>query len=66
MNKRTLTMSYSGFNEPNAGNQANMSPQDACNNWKPVADTGLRLGSPAATQLRIKPSMITKWMIYIE
>ena len=39
-----------GFNEPNAQNQANMSPQQACDNWEPIVQTGLRLGSPAATQ----------------
>lgn len=36
-----------GFNEPDSGSQANMSPQQAASLWPRLESTGLRLGSPA-------------------
>lgn len=36
-----------GFNEPDSGAQANMSPQQAAALWPRLESTGLRLGSPA-------------------
>ena len=36
-----------GFNEPDSGGQANMSPQQAAALWPRLESTGLRLGSPA-------------------
>jgi hypothetical protein len=36
-----------GFNEPDSGSQANMTPQRAADLWPQLEATGLRLGSPA-------------------
>jgi RNA polymerase sigma factor (sigma-70 family) len=36
-----------GFNEPDQGGQANMSPDDALAAWPKLEATGMRLGSPA-------------------
>ena len=36
-----------GFNEPDSGAQANMSPEQAAALWPRLQSTGLRLGSPA-------------------
>lgn len=36
-----------GFNEPNRGDQANMSPQEAAHHWPQLESTGRRLVSPA-------------------
>ena len=36
-----------GFNEPDSGSQANMTPQQAAALWPRLASTGLGLGSPA-------------------
>jgi hypothetical protein len=36
-----------GFNEPDSGSQANMTPQQAASLWPRLESTGLRLGSPA-------------------
>ena len=39
-----------GFNEPDEPNQANMDVAQAIQLWPQLMDTGLKLGSPAATQ----------------
>lgn len=39
-----------GFNEPNHPGQANMTVDQALDLWEQVQETGLRLGSPAASQ----------------
>ena len=36
-----------GFNEPDSGSQANMTPEQAAALWPRLESTGLRLGSPA-------------------
>jgi Glycosyl hydrolase catalytic core len=36
-----------GFNEPDSGGQANITPQQAATLWPRLESTGLRLGSPA-------------------
>ncbi|WP_329529496.1 glycosyl hydrolase [Streptomyces sp. NBC_01462] len=38
-----------GFNEPDSGTQANMSPQQALDLWPRLESTGLRLGAPAVS-----------------
>jgi hypothetical protein len=40
-----------GFNEPDLGDQANMSPADAIGLWPRLEATGLRLGSPAVASV---------------
>ncbi|CAB4892100.1 unannotated protein [freshwater metagenome] len=40
-----------GFNEPDLGGQANMSPADAIRLWPRLEATGLRLGSPAVASI---------------
>jgi hypothetical protein len=40
-----------GFNEPDLGGQANMSPADAIRLWPRLESTGLRLGSPAVASI---------------
>ncbi|MFJ2608164.1 glycosyl hydrolase [Streptomyces sp. NPDC091279] len=36
-----------GFNEPDSGTQANLSPEQALDLWPKLQETGLRLGAPA-------------------
>lgn len=38
-----------GFNEPDSGTQANMSPEQALDLWPRLQSTGLRLGAPAVS-----------------
>jgi hypothetical protein len=40
-----------GFNEPDLGGQANMSPAEAIRLWPRLESTGLRLGSPAVASI---------------
>ncbi|MDO9409408.1 glycosyl hydrolase [Patulibacter sp.] len=40
-----------GFNEPDLGGQANMSPAEAIRLWPRLEATGLRLGSPAVASI---------------
>jgi hypothetical protein len=40
-----------GFNEPDLGEQANMSPAEAIRLWPRLESTGLRLGSPAVASV---------------
>ncbi len=47
--KRSSRGELLGFNEPDRPDQANLTPQQACDLWPRLQATGLRLGAPAVS-----------------
>ena len=51
-----------GFNEPDEPNQADMTVEEAIELWPQLMETGLRLGSPAATQYTNSKGNGPRWL----
>jgi Glycosyl hydrolase catalytic core len=47
--RKSSTGELLGFNEPDRPDQANLTPQQACDLWPRLQATGLRLGAPAVS-----------------